>query len=69
MTLDVSLHQRPFLMRAGILDGKENALNVEQSNFLAFDVDEFEPGQLRSRSRLLLSRIRPCTCTLSESSR
>jgi hypothetical protein len=27
-------------MRAGILEGKENALNVEQSNFLAFDVDE-----------------------------
>jgi hypothetical protein len=31
MTLDFSLEQWPFLMRTGILEGKENALNVEQS--------------------------------------
>ena len=40
MTLNFSLGQWPFLMRAGIFEGKERALDVEQSNSLALDVDE-----------------------------
>ena len=40
MTLNFSLGQWPFLMRAGIFEGKERALDVEQRNFLALDVDK-----------------------------
>ena len=40
MTLNFSLGQWPFLMRAGIFEGKERALDVEQSKSLALDVDE-----------------------------
>jgi hypothetical protein len=40
MTLDFSLGQWPFLVRAGIFESKERAFDVEQSNFLALDVHE-----------------------------
>ena len=40
MTLNFSLGEWPFLMRASIFEGKERALDVEQGNFLALDVHE-----------------------------
>ena len=40
VALNVSLGQRSLLMGAGISESKEVALDVEQDDFLAFDVDQ-----------------------------
>ena len=40
VALNVSFDQRSFLMGAGISESKEVALDVEQGDFLAFDVDQ-----------------------------
>jgi hypothetical protein len=40
VALNVSFGQRSFLMGAGISESKEVTLDVEQGDFLAFDVDQ-----------------------------
>ena len=40
VALNVSFGQRSFLMGAGISESKEVALDVEQGDFLAFNVDQ-----------------------------
>ena len=39
MTLDFSLGQWPFLMRAGIVESEEFAVDIEQGNLLTLEDD------------------------------
>ena len=40
MALDVSLGQGAFFVRAGVVEGKEVALDIKQGDFLALDIDQ-----------------------------